>query len=165
MINNIKKDFKDIKVLTKDDFNYVYKNKVKVSSVGGFHNGRDYTVMGLKDSSFFNVDYKYFFHKKHEQIKISYENHRKKQNYYITRLHFDDGKYNLMMFGDSFGENLEPIIPYSFKNTFKIYTYVPSDDLLAKNLNFERFEKQALENKTNVLLITFSEIDRLMYLY
>jgi len=164
VLNDVKKDFKRIKILTEDDFDYIYSNMVKVQQTNGFHKGRNYSLVGLHDNSFFNSDYKYFVHKKSYKLEVSRESHPR-ENYHITQLHFDDGKYNLAIFGDSFTENLEPTMPYSFKNTLKIYTYVPSNDLLAKNLNFQRFEKQVLKNKTDAIIIVFSAIDRLMYLY
>ena len=88
-----------------------------------------------------------------------------KEDYTRGVYEFDDGKYNLTLFGNSFGENLMSVIPYSFKKTLRIYTGGPVEEKLVRNLNLERFEKQIVENETDVLIINLSSIQYLKYLY
>lgn len=158
----IKEDFGDIKINSENDFNYVYSNKVKVFQVAGFHNGRDYNIIGLDDDRFFDVKYKYFIHKDMLGVKTR---DRSEDYYYIRNLYYDKGKYNLTLFGDSFVENLEPIFPYSFKNTLKIFTWAPLDYMFADNMNIKKFKGKILDNETDVIIICFNDIGRLMYLY
>ena len=164
VMDKIKDDFKDIKINKEDDFEYYYSNKVRTAEEKGFYNGRNYEILGLDDEKFFNVKYKYFMHLDRKDTRQNSEFFGK-QNYTVRHFAYDKGKYNLTLFGDSFGENLWPIIPYSFKNTLRIYTYVPSRDLLERNINIKRFEDDILKNNTDVLVLCFSQIDRLMYLY
>ena len=71
----------------------------------------------------------------------------------------------MTLFGDSFGLNLLPSIVYSFKNTQNIYTYVLDGKSKWERLNIKQFEKDILDNNSDVLVVCFSEITRLGYLY
>lgn len=165
LMEEIKKDFHDIKVLKADDFDYFYSNKVRVTQSAGLHTGREYNMLKMNDETFFDTDFKYFEHNNKDKLNVKIFSFDEK-NYEVRQYRFaGKTKYNLTLFGDSFGENMEPIIPYNFKDTLRLYTYVPSPNLNSTNLNIQRFETDILQNKTNIIVIVFSDIDRLMYLY
>lgn len=165
LMESIKKDFPRINILTENDFDYFYSDKVRVNQDTGLFNGSEHKKAGLNDLSFFDTKYKYFKHKNDEKMTIKTLK-KNSENYIIKNMSFDaKNKYNLTLFGNSFVENLEPIIPYSFKNTFKIYTWTSSPSLRSTHLNIQRFESDIIKNKTNALVVVFANIGNLMYIY
>ncbi len=162
VMEQVKKDFPDVKISGKDDFNYNNNKKVKVEPPYGYHFGRTYKSMNLNDESVFDRNYKYFYHKTFDCTKYGEEHHGKKQ-YNLYNFHNDIDAPNMVLFGDSFTLNLLPSLPSSFKDTLNIYTYA-SDDY-SFPFKIKRFEKYISENHPQVLIITLSEIRRLQYLF
>ena len=163
LMDIVKKDFNDVSVLDLNDFNYFYSNKIKVDRTAGFSNGGLYKATGLNDASFLQEKYKYLIHKSYNQLIVNLKVDSK-EDYTRGFYEFNGGKYNVTLFGNSFGENLMSIIPYSFNKTLRLYTGGP-EEKLTRNLNLERFEKQIVDNKTDILIINLSSIQYLKYLY
>ncbi len=163
LMQQVKKDYPDIYINTNKDFDYFYSNKVRVLPDTGLFEGRTYKVMNLHDKKLLDAKYKYYKHKKSDNIKYHSKNFKGKYYWFL------DYKNNikapkLLLFGDSFTLNLLPSIVYSFSNTKNIYTYVSGENGM-KNMNIKRFENEILNHKTDVLVICLSEIIRIGFLY
>ncbi len=164
LMKQVKLDYPNIYISKPEDYTYSYSNKIRVEPDKKYHRGRTYEKISLHKNNYkaLDVNYKYYRHKNFDKIKLSTENFSK--DYY----HFKHVTYNinapkLVLFGDSFGENLMQSIIFSFRDTERIYTYAGAS--LNETMNIERFEDFITKTKPEVLVICFSEIDRIMYLY
>ena len=83
LMKKVKKDLPSIRVLTDNDFNYFYSNKVRVVQSRGFHNGSEYGVLGVDDEAFFDTEYKYFDHKAKDKLNVNITTYPDKN--YIVR--------------------------------------------------------------------------------
>lgn len=164
LMEQIKKDFPNIKISQPEDFNYKYSKKVKVNPKSGYFNGITYRNLNLQDKRLLDVEYKYFIHKTFDVFKYRHDNHYK-EAYHIYSFENDINAPNLVLFGDSFSLNLLPILPSSFKNSTNIYTYHSKGANIKKVFSIKRFEKYILNNNPQVLVITFCDINRLKYLF
>ena len=163
VMNQVKKDFPEIKISQPDDFNYKYTQKIKVAPYANFHNGITYRSMNLHDKKLLDRKYKYFYHKTFDCMKYEYENHSKEQ-YHIFLYHNSVNAPNAVLMGDSFSLNLLPTLPTSFKDTTNVYSYVLENNI-TRAFNIKRFEKYILANNPKVLIITLCDIKRLQYLF
>ena len=164
LMQYIKKDFPSIYVNDESDFSYFYSPKVRVEPERPFHNGFTANVLHLKDEKIFDTEYKYYKNKESENVSLKIDSNYP-ANYKLKHFKHDVAAPNLTLWGDSMGENLLQSIVYSFKNTERIYTWLPEISLAFKNLNIERFEKDILNNNTNVLVLCLSSAIRLKFLY
>lgn len=163
IMKQVKKDFPNVHINTKDDFNYTYSKKVRVLPKNGFFNGITYKALKLNDNHILDTKYKYYVHKNSDRIVTNFQ--KDDDNIWHHKYFNNINAPNMMLFGDSFTLNLLPSIVYSFKNTDNIYTYVLGEKTKYDRLNLKRFEKEILENKTDVLIICLSEISRLGFIY
>ncbi|MGN0030946.1 MAG: hypothetical protein ACI37Q_03220 [Candidatus Gastranaerophilaceae bacterium] len=164
IMNEVKKDFPDIYINKPNDFNYSYNNKVRVNPDRGFFQGITSQSLNLHNKKILDVDYKYYEHKNSNKIVKHYIKDKEK-NIWFNNYIYNIKAPNMTLFGDSFGLNLLPSIVYSFKNTQNIYTYVLDGKSKGERLNIKQFEKDILDNNSDVLVVCFSEITRLGYLY
>jgi len=164
LMKQIKKDYPNIYISKPEDYDYFYSNKIRVCPDSKFHRGRTYEKISIHRNNYKALDtnYKYFKHKNYNKINLSSENFTK-QYYHFKHVKYGINAPKLVLFGDSFGENLMQSIIFSFKDTERIYTY--SGASLEETMNIERFENYIREKHPDVLVICFSEIERLMYLY
>lgn len=102
----------DIKTTPEKDFNISTKTLIRHGSDRGYNEGRSYELAIINNKSSLNTPYKYYDYKYLDNIKIvGLHSH-------IT--HYNtNGKYNLLIIGDSFQENLAYFLNTSFKNIDK----------------------------------------------
>ena len=161
----IKKDFPNIYINKPSDFNYFYNNEIRVSSEKPFHNGRTYEKLFIGDSNtkVLDTEYKYFSHK--NTSKLNFNEEKLKWNYFIVKhyKYINNANNKIFLFGDSMGENLLQMIPFSFKNTDRINNWNP--ELLTSNKkNTETVKQYILKSQPDILVICFRDIHRLEYL-
>lgn len=150
LMKNIKKDFKNLNVLTKSNFNITHSNKVRSDWDREFHNGE---VMMYHFHDFENdaenildIEYNYYEHKQHKNLHTNIVDipfKREKTYYYGS-----GNNLRLMQIGTSMNESLLQFTPYSFKNlkyirlinvkdmpneeSFKLFKYYQSEILQFK---------------------------------
>ncbi len=166
LIKLIKADFPSVKISYADDFDYLYTNKVMVLPKEGFHNGLAYRSLGLNDENVLDTDYKYFVYKKLRTADIFEYAHIDRE----PRYNKYDYKYNnntnlkLFLFGDSFDLNLMKFLSTSFDETKAIYTWVGENKDLPR-FNLKKYEEGIQEIKPDVMVLCFSSIFRLQFLF
>lgn len=165
LMKQVQKDFPNIKISEEEDFDYKYSNLVRVNPKSGFHIGNLPRTLNLKNERILNTTYKHFTLKGFNPDLLEHSTQSK------NKLHGDIYKYsnkneqpNLFLYGDSFTLNILNVITNSFNNTFNSYVYVNSGE--SKNcFRLKYFDKEIKENKTDVLVICFCELDRVGYLF
>ena len=153
----IQKDFPNLYINKKSDFDTFYSNKIRIHQNEMFE-GISYKLMGLHDKSLLDTKYEYLKYKNYE-LKIEKCLNSKS----LCKIHhFKTTKAtpNLTVYGDSFMLNLLQSLPYSFGKTEGIYIAFP----LAK-YKMKTFEQHIKDVKTNILVLCFCEIDHLTELY
>ena len=117
-MENLKKDFKNLKILTKNDFNITQSNKVRSDWDRKFHNGEvmmyHFHNFENKADQILDVKYNYYEHKQNKNLhtKIVDIPLKKEKTYY-----YDSGNdLRVMQIGTSMNESLLQFTPYSFKN-------------------------------------------------
>lgn len=145
LMENLKKDFKNLKILTKNDFNITQSNKVRSDWDRKFHNGEvmmfHFHNFENKADQILDVKYNYYEHKQNKNLhtKIIDIPLKKEKTYY-----YDSGNdLRVMQIGTSMNESLLQFTPYSFKDlkyirlinikdmppeeSFKIYKYYQTE--------------------------------------
>lgn len=166
LMEEIRKDFKTIKISGPSDFNYEFSRKVRVEPVVGYDNGFTYNAMGLHDEGILDTEYRYYNDKNSENIKLTYDNHWQDAYEFI----YYENKNNInapdmVLYGDSFTLNLLSTIKSSFHRTNNIYSFVADDSCMEKYINIKRFEKEILKSKPDILVYCTFDLGRLEYLY
>ena len=168
LMQQIKKDYPNIYIASEKDFDYFYSNKIRVCPDLPLHRGRTYERISLHKDNYkaLDTDYKYFQHKNYKKAKLTVESFGK-ENYHLKHVDYPLNAPKLLLWGDSFGENLMQPIIYSFKDTERIYTYAPDgqESTLYRTMNIDRFEQYIKDNHTDVFVVCLSDIKRLQYLY
>jgi len=166
IMEQVKKDFPNIHITGRDEYNYKYSNKVRVNPIDMYHEGYTYKRIGLKNKNIFDTEYKYFVYKNADNIEFDYKEFD--EGYQFLNYKNPIEAPNLVLFGDSFTLNLLPILPNSFHYTENIYTHlikgIGTKGKL-KRLNIKRFEDEITAKNTDVLIICFCEIEKLNFLY
>ena len=157
LMNNIKKDFPDIKIIDENDF-IITKNKRARTDYGGAYNkGYEYDVLNI------NIN----------NIKTQYTSYQYKNEKNLNNIcndinlscssQFPYG-YNKKVYiiGTSFSENLFLFLKYSFKDIKKRRINNPVE---LNKLQFSRWENEILEYKPDIIIICSNGLKRFSELY
>lgn len=122
LMNEIQKDFPNVKPLKYSDFNYSFDKRVKADDNRRFNVGTSCKIMaGLSDSkckSYLDTKYRYFQFKNYNELDAEYIIYNKLN---MSKYYYPKGRdLKVLVFGDSFSENLMDILPFSFKHVVKI---------------------------------------------
>ena len=160
LMKQIQKDFPDIYVCKKSDFAYFYSNKVRVEPDKAPHRGRTYEKISRDDNDVEALDYKYKYykHKNYKQLSINVE--RLKWNYFkVKHFIYNRKAQNVVIMGDSMGENLLQFLPFSFYKTERLYNWSP--ELFNNSENIKRIKRYISKTKPKIMIIVFIDIARL----
>lgn len=121
LMNTIKKNNKDVRLLTLNEFNIKYNKMVQVGLDAGFQNGSVCGAAGLSLSQckkHHDYNYKYFNYK--DSDKLSTENI--KDDYLLMQKFHMKGALNhrVLLVGNSNIENLTVFMPFTFKDLYKL---------------------------------------------
>ena len=167
LMNEIKKDFPGVNVLTDKNYNYSYNKRIRCDWERNYSYGRTATKLGVFDlDKYHDTDYRYFKHKDSENLKVKIEHkpmHREKEYFYPK-----GADYKVILLGTSQNENLTEFIPYTFKYVKRIRTNNVkglSDGESTKIIKY--WGNDILEYKPDILIfcITYDNIRRLLYLF
>lgn len=116
LMKSINKDYPDIKVLTKNDFNIFSDKKIRGDFGRYFGYGQDCWRMGISEiicKKYHNFDYNYFKHKDFENLD---ENIINIEYHYGKLYQYNKGaNHRIIQLGTSQNENLTEFIPFTFK--------------------------------------------------
>lgn len=154
LMKRVKRDFPDIPVLSEDDFDIVYDDRVR----HGYdmpewqklsHLCTTLMIFNENECREYARPYRYYQYRRAEKVRI------KKINEKITRYFNPDGKYSLYILGTSHVNQLSSIMPFAFKRAVK---EVGEDRDITKN--------NVLPYKPDILVLVlqstvFDKLDRL----
>lgn len=148
LLKQLKKDFPDIYEAKEGDFDISYSKNVRAEADRKYWQGYTCNLLHQNQDCVLNTNYKYYDGKNKHIKAISY-----------GEFHNSEGKYKVLLIGNSFTENFKPFLAYSFKDIKRFRC----NDALNDNLKLSRWKKQILEFKPDVLILLFQEnyIDKL----
>ncbi|MBR1841050.1 MAG: hypothetical protein IJ778_02860 [Alphaproteobacteria bacterium] len=152
LLKRIKEKHPDIKILQKEDFEFLYNEKPRR---GGFKNlfdrpfytGSDCRRLGLKSLCPLHDKYKYFNHKDRENLQV------KRGPIDMSRItHYDKGfPKRVTLLGNSYGGFLMSFLPYTFSDVQMLR--VNNQERGVSNVyDMKRFEKHILDFHTDILI-------------
>lgn len=161
LLEQMKKDFSDLKITKKNDFNITYNNLIRWDCNREYQEGYNYKRANLHDKKLLKTKYKYYDYKELKNIAISGE--------FPHYSHINpNGKYKMFIIGNSFCENLTYFLDTSFKEIQK-YRFNSSLDFPKRKapLDISGYLPLIEEQKPDVLLLVLSSgyIDNLKDLY
>lgn len=161
LLKQIKRDFNDVPISKEKDFNITYNNLVRWDGGREYMAGFNYARADLHDKNLLKTKYKYYDYKKLSNITITGQ-----QPYYLHKN--PNGKYKVLMIGNSFCEKLSYFLNTSFKEIHK-YRFNSRLDFPKRNawLDISGYEPIIEEQKPDILLLVLSTgyVDVLKDLY
>lgn len=142
LLKQIKKDFPDIYEAKEGDFDISYSKNVRAEADRKYWQGYTCNLLHQNQDCVLNTDYKYFNDKNKHIKTIS-----------SGEFYNPDGKYRVVLIGNSFMENLIPFLSYSFKKLSRLRSNIA----LYNDLALSRWKKQIIEFKPDVLILLFQE--------
>lgn len=146
LMENIKKEFSNVKILTKDDFNYLLAKGCNYLGVATDYKNCEYINIPKSDcNSYYNTIYRYYEHKDSKNLSVkNFDYDKNMEVFYYPK----GNDLKIMLFGDSFVASLKRLIPYSFKNTVVIRPVKKSNFKLVKY-----YSKEIDEFNPDILVI------------
>lgn len=119
----IKRDFPQVKVLTKDNFTYFTNRKVRSDFDRKFRKGHTCQVYNIPKyvcNKYLKTDYIYFKHKDIEKLQtiVTDEPYHLEKKFYYPK----GADLRVILLGTSMNENLTEMVPFTFKNVYRIRT-------------------------------------------
>lgn len=167
LMQEIKKDFPDLKILNENDFIYLYSEKIRADFYRLFRYGQSCKNLGLiMPERYHKNKYRYYRYKDFKNLKykiIDKDFHFEKDFYYPKAA---DKK--VILIGTSQNENLTEFIPFTFKKVKRIRINGVkgiSEDNEFKILKY--YKKTILDYKPDIMIfgITYANIDQLYNLF
>ena len=162
LMENLKKDFKNLKILTKNDFNITQSNKVRSDWDRKFHNGEvmmyHFHDFENKADQILDVKYNYYEHKQYKNLhtKIIDIPYKKEKTYY-----YDSGNdLRVMQIGTSMNESLLQFTPYSFKNLKYIRLINVKEMSGEENFKLSKYyQSEILQYKPDIIVLCLTPLN------
>ncbi len=155
-MEELKKDFPEIKIFSKSDFSITENNRVCTEGKNKYTLGATCNLSGLSDEvcdTFLDEKYRYYKHKDVQNLKI--EELRTDKLVKYTYRYPKGGKLKMMIFGDSFVPNLMEILPYSFQETVYIRLNGPKGISKADQLKIYKYYKNEIEKFNPDIIVIY----------
>lgn len=151
VMTRIQDDFKDIKIVTEDDFNIFYDNRVRAEWQREFWHGSSFNMLNI-DDRFIVLDqpYKYYAHKNEKELKVSVDEELFDKTYSYEK----GAPHRAILMGNSFAENFSSFWSYQFRDALKIRVNNKKGD----NMKLSRWKKQIIDYKPEILVIVIQSI-------
>ena len=154
LMERIKKDFPNVRIVKSSDFDYFKKYLIRKEFRRDFVLGSIFEFIGLPYSlskHYHNTSYRYYKHKNQKllvkKVFNEYYNYSKEFTYP------EGSDIRVLLMGTSNNENLLEILPYSFKNLKYIRTNgVKGIGTEESNKVLKYYEKSILEYKPDILI-------------
>ena len=166
LMQEIKKDFKNVKITPLEDFDTYTSNLTRCCPIYGFFEGDYYQRLSLNNKQILDQQYTYLIPKNYNNVIEKHDVNYPKQtikNYYQNKN--NPKAPNLLMYGDSSSLNMLPSLISSFNITESIFSFGGDDAELTKFLGFEKCEKDLIEKKIDILVLCFVNFNRYRYMY
>lgn len=148
LMKAIKKDFPDLTILTEDDYDIFYSNKVRSDIDREFKVGYTCEMLMLSgDECPLYTNYKYYRYKKENEIR-SVRDKIRNHDFYT---YFAPNKQKVMIIGNSYVENISYFLAPSFERVFK-RRYA---NQYVDNLKLSRWKDEIINKKIDILIILF----------
>ena len=155
LMNNIKKDFPDIKILNDNDFNITKNTLVRTDYGGVYHQGTEYTTLNINR---LKTKYTTYQHKKEKSLSNTCDG-----TILSCYSSFPYGnKKKLYIIGNSFSENLFLFLKYSFNDIRKRRINNPTE---TPKCRMSRWESEILDFKPDILIFTVTSLQGFSELY
>lgn len=162
LMSEIKKNFKNVKVVNEQDYNVYYSNMVR----GDFE--REFTVgehlkfhfpyLGPESKKFLDAKYKYYEHKDKDKLKIDITDikYNKQKNFYYSF----GNELRVIQLGTSMNENLTQFTPY----TFKYLRYIRLNGVKglnwAESMKILKYHKQEIiDYKPDIMILCLTPLN------
>ena len=156
LMKEVQKDFPDIPVVTLNDYDKSQNKLIRDGFYRNYWKGDFELIFHLKSDETKGANYTYYDHKNKNLLRV-------KTGQYTKEFSYPDGKYRILLIGNSMNENLTQFIPYS-ANVLK-YIRVNIRPLPFTELwkIMKLYKKDILAFKPDILIFSFSN-DHLYHL-
>lgn len=159
----IKKDFPNVKILSEQNFENFYRNDVRSDFNRDFFVGHTcsyYLKLSESDcNKFLDYKYKYYKHKDFKNLKVQVIN---KPLYKGKDFYYSGGQdYKVVLFGTSMSENLTEFIPFNFKYVKRIRNNNVIDLKVTENFKIMKYWKNHILNYNPDFIIFCITVDNL----
>lgn len=155
LMNNIKKDFPDVKILNDNDFNITQQKLARTDYGGTYHKGGEYKVMNINRLTTQYTTYQ------HKQEKALSQVCNETILYCASSFPYGN-KQKVYIIGNSFSENLFLFLKYTFSDIKKRRINNPTETSKCK---MSRWEKEILDFQPDILILTITGLNIFSELY
>ena len=150
LMKKIKEDFPTIKAVNENDYEIFYKKQAKGGYERDFNEGATCMLLHLKNKRCpLKVDYKYYKHKKEDQLHIKKDDLLANKDFYYPQA---PNKQKVMIIGNSFIENFAEFSPFTFETLLNRRVNNAFDD----KLKLSRWKDEIIKEKINIVIILIS---------
>lgn len=157
LIKEIKKDFSDVKILSKNDFNITTSNKVRSDWNREFNNGEVFMFhfpnLEQFSKKILDIKYNYYEHKDSKNLskQIIDQPFKKEKNYQYNNA---GNNLKVLQMGTSMNESLLQFTPYSFNNVRYIRIISIKNKPKSENFKiFKYYKNEILEYKPDIIIL------------
>lgn len=165
LMKEIIKDYSDVKMLSKDDFEIFNEKKVRGDFWRDFNYGQDCWRMGIPNficKKYHQYNYEYYRYKNFDKLDEIVIN----REYHLGKLYtYNDGaKYRVIQLGTSQNENLSEFIPFTFNSVKRLRNNNVQGIKTSEEFKIMKYyEKEMLDYAPNIIIfcITYNNIPEL----
>lgn len=157
----IKKDFKNVKILTNSDFDIKYSNKVRSDWDREFNNGEvmmyQFHDYEKESDKILDTQYRYYEHKDKKNLNaIVIDESRRKEKVFSYN---STNNLKLLQIGTSMNESLLEFVPYSFKNIKYIRIQNIKNQPSSEDYKFIKlYKNEILEYKPDIIVLCLTPL-------
>ena len=167
LMKEISKDFKDVKTLKENDFNFSYDNLIRGDFERKYAFGTTAEYLGVLNLKKYHKDkYRYFTHKDFENLKTVKKTKKFQRNKFFS--YPKGANHRVIMLGTSQNENLSEFIPFTFKNVKRIRTNNVEGITREEDAKIMKYYKnEILDYHPDIMIfcITYGNIENLNQLF
>lgn len=169
LMQNIKKDYPNIEILTSEDFNYFYNKKVRGDFDREFGFGQTCKYVGISNNrckKYLDTDYRYYRHKDFKRLSVKI--HNKPLKFGKDYFYPNGADLKVVLLGTSMSENLCEFIPFTFKHVKRIRNNNVIGVKAGNEFKIMKYYKNEILNyKPDILIfcITYGNIHRLHQIF
>ena len=150
LMNKIKQDFPDLKILEEKDFDITYDNRVRSEAGHNFFEGVSCQRLNLsvKDCPL-HIPYKYYRHKQEDDLKVAWDLETTGKDFVAE---YAPNKQTVMLIGNSFTENFSYFLASSFKKVLKRRT----NQARVENFKLSRWKDEMIKMHPDIVIIVIN---------
>lgn len=153
LMQEIKKDFPNVKILNEKELEPYYDNMVQAHWNQDLNYGDYFKYTGIPDfiaKKYMKTNYLYYKNPNKNKLKVGTFTYLEGLTGSDEEFYYPDGSdLRVMLIANSFGRNLVEFLPYSFKHTIRLYDNY-------RNLDFNIYEPMIKKYKPDILILNFN---------